>query len=247
MALPYEFNPYDPSLGHIPYPTGLTYQGDQPNTMPSGGDYFASDASGASFSAPQNGITSGQAIAGSMVPGGIQAGLGLVEGISGLVGLNKLNKQAFPEYGLNGELSNYSQMARSLSQQGFSPEESAAFRQSLAEQQNATNRTATEIGGGSGAKALSAAMTGQDVNALNKFAAQGAQLKSQHMDAYRQAASQLQQQQNLKTQADIDRRNQLEHAYGGALQQGLTNFSGGLSSSAGMGLKAATTLLPLLA
>jgi len=187
----------------------------------------------------------------SQAPGLIQSGLGLVEGIGGLMGLNNLNKQAFPQFSLNGDLSDYASMTRSRAQQGFSPEETAAFKQNLAQSSNAAYQNATNLGGGSAAKAISAGLAGQNIGALNQFAASGAQLKNQHMQQYGSAASELQQQQNLKTQADIAMRNKLETAYGGALQSGLNNFTGGLSNVAGMGVLGQAagglgSLLPLL-
>ena len=71
-------------------------------------------------------------------------------------------------------------------------------------------------------------MNYNNIGALNQFAANDASLRRNNIRYAGQMAGQLQSQQNLATQAAIQRRIMLEQAYGRAMQAGLNNIVGGV-------------------
>lgn len=141
--------------------------------------------------------------------------------------LKNLQGQPMPQYSLSPQLSNAYAMAQKNvnNAQGYTPEETAAFTQNLAMNNNAAFQRAKDIGGGNLSSAIGAGINYGNIGALNKFAASDAALRRetqmQNQGQLYNLAGQLQNQQNLADQAKIQQRMQLESAYGQALQQGL--------------------------
>ncbi len=174
--------------------------------------------------------------------GAIQTGLGIYEAYQGSKALKNLQGQPMPEYSMSPELQSYYNTTAQRSNFGFDPSEKAAFNQNIAQQQNTGFQQGIQQSGGNLAQALSAGFGAQNLGAQNQFAGQDAQLHRQNIGDWGAAAGQLQGQQNLINQQKIQRRTQLEQAYGGALNAGLTNISSGLMGGLGMLSKGFGTL-----
>lgn len=71
--------------------------------------------------------------------------------------------------------------ARQMAQSGFTPQEKAAFKQSLAASGNTAFRRAVDIGGGNLSAAIRAGINSQQLGAQNQFASQDAQLRRQNI------------------------------------------------------------------
>lgn len=163
-----------------------------------------------------------------------QAILGAVQAIKGYRSLKNLSKEQYPEYTISPELQQAYQRAEGMAKQGFSAEETAQFQQGVARQQTGAFRQATDLGGGNLARAISAGLGAQNLQAQGQFAAQGAQLKRQNIQYADELARSIQQQKNLATQEKIQRRQMLEQAYGSAAKTGLENITsslGGIGAS----------------
>lgn len=148
--------------------------------------------------------------------------------------LKELSKEEYPEFQISPELQGAYSRAQEMSKRGFSAEEQADFQQRMGRQQAGAFRQATEMGGGNLARAISAGLGAQNIGAVNQFAAQGAQLKRQNIRYADDLARALQTQKNMATQQKIARRQQLEQAYGWALQAGLSNIAGSISGVGSM-------------
>ncbi len=203
-------NPYSQSMGSDPASSGAT-----PGAINSGQNNTNS-------AAPNTfGMTN--------LPG---MAISLYETIKGAQNLNALNNTPYPEYGVGNELQGAYNNAQSMAKMGFTPQERAAFTSSQG-QGSATNAYyATKMGGGLGS-AIQGGLNAQNIDSNNKFAGQDAALHRQNIEYAGSLASQMQNQENIKTQADIQRRNQQEQAWGGAMNSGLTGLGnsaiGGLS------------------
>jgi hypothetical protein len=216
---------FDPNANYNlsnPFASGISDPSEQASVFGSGGG----GQSGAGASAGGGGSSS---TSGAFGFNPVQSGLGVWEAIKGYQGLKNLENQPMPNYSLAPGLQDYFNQTKVQSQYGFDPSQTAAFKQGVSQQQNTGYRQGIELGGGNLAQALSVGLSAQNLGAQNQFATENAQLKSQHLQQYGQAAGELQSEQNLATQADIARRNQLEQAYGGALQTGLKNITSGFT------------------
>lgn len=71
--------------------------------------------------------------------------------------------------------------ARQMAETGFTPQEKAAFKQSLAASGNTSFRRAVDMGGGNLSAAIRAGINSQQLGAQNQFAAQDAQLRRQNI------------------------------------------------------------------
>lgn len=156
-------------------------------------------------------------------------GLGAIQTIGGLIGLNKLKREARPQYTISPELQKAYGMAESRATQGFMPTEIAQFQQGLASTLEAQRRNAIAMGGGGLAQAVVGGLGGQALRSQNTFAAQDAERRLANERYFGSMAGQIQSQKNLATRQNIDYRMAKERAMGGALQSGLTNLASGVN------------------
>lgn len=163
----------------------------------------------------------------------VSIGTGIYEHTQAKKALKNLQNQPLPQYTMAPEQQNYYNRVNQASQYGFSPQETAAFKQNVAQQQNTGYQQGIQQSGGNLAQALSAGFGAQNLQTQNQFAAQGAELQRQKLGMLGSAAGEVQGQQNLINQNQIQRRNTLEQAYGQAMQAGLGNISSGLQSGVG--------------
>lgn len=118
-------------------------------------------------------------------------------------------------------------MARTRADEGYSPEEKAAFEQMLARQGTSARRMLQNVGlAGVG----SAAANIMGVDAMNQFAATGANIRRQNFGQFANLAGQVDNIQQMETNRFNQRLLQEEQALGGAMQSGIGNMFGGLNS-----------------
>lgn len=166
---------------------------------------------------------------GLLAPAIGSAALGLFQTFQGIKGLNQLSKEQAPNYTVSPELQSAYGRAEGMTNQGFTTEQEGAFRQNLAQSNNLAYRRAVDASGGSMSGSILGAIQGQNIGALNQFAADDAEQRMQNIRYADSLASQLQNQQNMATQVDIENRRMKEQAYGGAVQSGLGNMAGSLN------------------
>lgn len=166
----------------------------------------------------------------SLIAGGVNLGLGAYKTYQARKGLKNLAGQPMPQYSLSPELSSAYNMAQQNANQGYSGEETAAFKSNLAQNNNSGYQRAKDMSGGSLSGAINAGVNYGNIGALNQFAAQGNQIKRQNQNTFYGLAGQVQGQRNMNTQAQLQHRQQLESAYGNALSQGLNSISSGLGT-----------------
>lgn len=167
----------------------------------------------------------------------------LVVGISEFSKANKalkaLGAQKYPEYGISPEMQNAYQRAEAMSKYGYSPEEQAQFEQQLARNQSGTFQQATDMSGGNLSSAIGGVLQANQTDAINKFAAGGADLKRQNIQYADTLAQRLQSQRNLQTQSAIARRQMLEQAYGQAKSSALGNITSAFSGAGALATQGA--------
>ncbi len=173
--------------------------------------------------------------------GGANVTMGAIEAYAGYQGLKNLNKNPFPLYSISPELQNSYNRAQGLADQGFTGAETANFEQNVAEQENTGYRQGVQMSGGNLAGAISAGLGAQRLNSFNQFAGQDASLHRQNIHYADTLSSALQSQKNLIQSAAIQRRNQLEGAYGKLMGTGLTNVSEGFTGGSGGGKSGGAT------
>lgn len=159
-----------------------------------------------------------------------QMGIGAIQ--TG-VAASKASKLDSPQkYTVSPEMRLAYNMARTRADEGFSPEEKAAFEQQLARGGTAARRTLQNVGlAGVG----SAAANIMGIDAMNQFAATGANIRRQNFGQFANLANQVQGVQNMETNRFNQRLLQEEQALGGAMQSGIGNMFGGLNAGMNFG------------
>ena len=137
--------------------------------------------------------------------------------------LDELGRQALPEYSVNPAIARiYSGALGDISSpQGFSGAERASFEQSLGRGLNTQAASARSMGGGSMSRAISGALSGNQLGQYNQFAAQNAGLARQNRNAaYSRlmgAANTMQGISNQNISMAANRRMQQENLLGQAI------------------------------
>jgi hypothetical protein len=137
--------------------------------------------------------------------------------------LDALGRQALPQYAVNPAIARiYSGALGDIAnQQGFSGAERASFEQSLGRGLNTQAANARSIGGGSMSRAISGALSANQLGQYNQFAAQNASLARQNRNAaYSRlmgAANTMQSIQNQNVGMAANRRFQQENMLGQAI------------------------------
>ena len=191
----------------------------------------------------------------------VMAGAGLVTKGYGVYEANKREKEAnkqlaelakkpYDQFKVNPLVQRYTQMGlRDIQKpQGFTGAEAAQFQQRIAAGQEAARRNAISLGGSSVARAVGGALNSANLAAENQFAAQGAGLARSNrtlgFSRFMQGAGVAQGVDQANTQQSLQRRMQLEQAYGAASRQAADQqrqFIQGMGSDlfgAGVGLAA---------
>lgn len=165
---------------------------------------------------------------GSLVLGGVQAA-------QGLYGLNQVSKMPMPKFGIAPEAQAAYDTAKQQAQYGYAPEQKAAFQQDISRASNTRFQRGVDMAGGNLAGAINAGINSSNLGALNQFASQDAQLQQQKQRYVGQLAGGFQSAQDRQTNLELQRRNAIEQAYGGALKAGLNNAIGSLNLTQALG------------
>jgi len=244
-----------------PQPTGLTY-GDMYNNMTgySGTPFYgAMPNSGFNFSTVQYPINTPNAnlssdgntglsnapsqsqdgnsignLLGNSNPLG--AALGAVQTIGGIVGMQQLNKQPFPEYSATSDLQKAKSRSGQLSNMGYTNAQRNVFLQDLGRIGNEDYINAINMSGGNLSRALGARRSAMRFNALNQFAQGDAAQRMSNIRYDDSMTDKLQRLQDMNTQVKLNRRMALEQAYGGAIKAGTENIVNSFDSGQAMKL-----------
>lgn len=160
-----------------------------------------------------------------------QLALGGFQAIAGIQGLNKLSKQPYPEYSISPEIQKSYSRAEDMSSRGYSPQEEAAFRQNLAGTSAQRYQKSSDMAGGNLAQAIQGGVNYGNIKGLVNFAADDANLHRRNIQYADSLAKTIQNQRNLITESQQNRRNALEQAYGGGVKTGLENIVNPLNLS----------------
>jgi hypothetical protein len=123
-------------------------------------------------------------------------------------------------------------MSRRRAEEGYSPEEKAAFEQMLARQGTAAKRMFQNVGL-SGAGSAAANIMG--IDATNDFFAKGADIRRQNFGQFANLAGQVQGVQNMETGRFNQQLNMERRALGQGVQSGIGNIFGGINAAQNMG------------
>lgn len=137
--------------------------------------------------------------------------------------LRRLSRQPMPTYRSAGSIQ---REAESLNPVGFTPQEKAAFNQRLNQRTNSALRQTTDRNPNFG-QVVNAGINYGNVEAINQFAANDAQLRQNKIA---QTRSLITAQSNAQTMENLRQRREKELAYGVAYQQGLNNVIGVMDS-----------------
>jgi hypothetical protein len=153
--------------------------------------------------------------------------------------LDELGRQALPTYSVNPAIARlYSGALGDIANpQGYTGAERNAFQQNMARGLNTQAYNARSVGGGSMSRAISGALSGNQLNQYNQFAAQDAGLARQNRNAaYSRligAANTMQSIGNQNTSTALNRRLRQEELLGNAISSQRayrSNLIGGIGS-----------------
>lgn len=151
--------------------------------------------------------------------------LGLHNTIKGSQGLSKLHKEKFPTFEEVAAMENSRNRANQMAQGGYTAAETAAFTQNLVRQQNTAYTKAVDRAPGQ-SQAILAGLNYGNVNALNQFAANDANLHRENVRYADSFSKYLQQLNNQNIQEQITSRREAERAYGEAVKSGTESIAG---------------------
>jgi hypothetical protein len=216
---------YNQSTGYY----GTPFTGQMPNAGSQGQSF--------NFTQPSNPITSSSNLSSSgesqsgnpmaatssaMNP--LQTVLGAVQLVGGVMGNKQLQKEAYPSFKPITQLQQAKIRSGQLAQMGYTPEQTAVFKQDLARIGNEDYRNAISLSGGSLSRALNARRNTMRFGALNQFAQGDAAQRLSNIRYDDSITGQLQNLANMETQNRLQRRISLEQAYGGAIKAGTENI-----------------------
>jgi hypothetical protein len=214
--------------GNIPYGSVNSFGKPQPQAMTFGDLYNQSTGYyGTPFTGqmPNAGSQSGNpmgAVSSAMNP--LQTVLGGIQVVGGVIGLKQLQKEAYPSFKPITQLQQAKVRSGQFAQMGYTPEQTAVFKQDLARIGNEDYRNAISLSGGSLSRALNARRNTMRFGALNQFAQGDAAQRLSNIRYDDSVTGQLQNLANMETQNRLQRRISLEQAYGGAIKAGTENI-----------------------
>ncbi len=173
-------------------------------------------------------------IVAGLIIGGITTAYGLYQSYKSQQALEEMEKEERAEYKVSPEMQRAYQRAEETAKTGYTPEETAAFRQQLATSGATAYQRSVDIGGGGMAQTMRAGIQAQNIGAISQFAAGGAARRQQNIRYADAIAARMQSIQNLQTREDIARRTRTEEAYGAAGKAGAENIIGGISTGVGL-------------
>lgn len=160
----------------------------------------------------------------------MQSVLGLVQVAGGVMGAKKLQKEEYPSYKPISALQQAKVRSGQFAQMGYTPEQTANFRQDLARIGNEDYLNAINLSGGSLSRALNSRRNTMRFGALNQFAQGDAAQRMSNIRYDDSITGQLQSLANMETQNKLQRRIMLEQAYGQAIKTGTENITNSFDS-----------------
>jgi len=154
----------------------------------------------------------------------IGAGVGAYETIEGMSLLKHLESQPMPEESVSPELQNSYNLASQYAGKGYTAEEKGSFQAQESRAATTQYNQAAQEGGINLANTLRGQINEGELMSFDKFAAQDAEIRRQSITNLGTAADKIQEQKNRIQDERVQHRNQLEQAYGGAIQAGLGNI-----------------------
>lgn len=159
----------------------------------------------------------------------VGAGIGLYEYLSSKKQLNELESQPLPLEQVSPELQNAYSLAASMSGEGFTPEEKAAFQAETNRASNTNYSKAVSLSGGNLANEIRGVINSDDILSYDKFAAKDAELHRQNIANLETEADKIQNQKNAIQDERLQYRYKMEEALGQANKAGLENIAKSLS------------------
>lgn len=141
----------------------------------------------------------------------------------GLYNSYKSSKEEVPTAKATPELLSAYRNAKELSKDGFTPEQRAAYMQSLNRQNAQQYRLAVGHAGNSLAGQVQGAINFGNVNALNDFASKNAQLKQQNQRYADSFAKDFQRIDDINQQIALNMYNKKQESGGQLLNSGISN------------------------
>ena len=172
----------------------------------------------------------------SLIAGGLETGLGLLQYFNAKKALKQLNKTPVPRYGLTPQVEASIREAGAMRNQGFSSAERNSFMNDVTQGSNvAYNRAFNQSP--SLSNAINAALSINNNSAYLKYAAMDAQRRMENRMYSDRLNNNYQTISDRNTAVDIDRRNKAETNWGQSMQAGLNNIITGAALGTGAGLK----------
>lgn len=167
----------------------------------------------------------------SMALGGLQIA-------GGLYGMSRLGKR--PTFQIGEDVLAAKERSGRMAEMGYTPEQKAQFEQQMARTSNTMSTRATEMGGGSLARAISGQKSYQQLGAINQFAANDAQRMMENIRYDDKMAMYIQGERNRATADAIRNYEMLASLYGGAVTKGFENLIGGVNYNQAIKMLAAS-------
>lgn len=155
-------------------------------------------------------------------------GLGALQTIMGLSGLNKLHDQPDPKFYETPEMQASRLRANQRSQYGFSPEENAAWENKLNRSENTGYQRTLDVAP-TQARAVLAGTTYNNADAIGSHAASDAQRHQQNIAYSDKFSNELQSIADKNIQMQARNRLLAEERLGGAVSSGLGNITNTLN------------------
>ena len=155
---------------------------------------------------------------------GAQALFGLYQTLKGRKELKKLDKNRPEGFTITPELQKSYARAEQMAQDGYTPQEEAAFQANLQRQSNAAYNRSFAFGGNTMAGAIQAGLNFQNTAALNQFAANDASLQRQNIRYADQRGDAITQQRNRIAGQELNDYAAQQQMWGQTMQSGINNM-----------------------
>lgn len=155
---------------------------------------------------------------------GAQALFGLYQTLKGRKELKNLDKNKPEGFTITPELQKSYARAEQMAQDGYTPQEEAAFQANLQRQSNAAYNRSFAFGGNTMAGAIQAGLNFQNTAALNQFAANDASLQRQNIRYADQRGDAITQQRNRIAGQELNDYAAQQQMWGQTMQSGINNM-----------------------
>lgn len=161
-------------------------------------------------------------------------GAGLLQLGFAIPAMIQASKAKYQQYGLTPQMAKSLSEADTMAQYGFMPSEMASYNQQLGQDRSATFSRARELSGGNLAASMMAILSGQNVNARNQLATQGASLRRQNIANRNALNATTQELSNMNTNMYNDNVMRQKQAAAQLMQSAIGNLGQGGNLIAGM-------------